>query len=137
MNTRAPPWSACATYPAAPGSGKKVAVCRQSGVRVAKSAAQALSQAAMPGLCGYSIEVNARTPNSRSSRTRSASSRRYVIGQGRPVSGPAASKYAHTLSRTFWGMKWVCTSIRPGRPRPCQNARTSAVLTRAPAWRAR
>jgi hypothetical protein len=64
------------TSPAAEGSAKNVAVCTQSGVRAAKSAAQSLRERAMPGLCGYSIDVNARTPKPRSISTRVCSSAR-------------------------------------------------------------
>jgi hypothetical protein len=52
LNTRAPWPMARRTSAAAPGSAKNVAVCRQSGVRAANSAAQSLSERAMPGLCG-------------------------------------------------------------------------------------
>ncbi len=52
LKTRAPLSTASFTYTSTPSSGKRVAVCRQSGTRAAKPAAQSLSQRAMPGLCG-------------------------------------------------------------------------------------
>ena len=73
LNRRAPAPIASATYSAAPGSGKKVALCKASGFLAAKSAAHELSQAAIPGLCGYSSALNLRTPNARSKASRSSS----------------------------------------------------------------
>ena len=73
LKTRAPWPRARRTSPAADGSAKNVAVCRQSGVRAAKPAAHSLSERAMPGLCGYSMAVNALTPNARSAATRARS----------------------------------------------------------------
>src|SRR5690606_36288423 len=58
--------------------------------------------------------------------TRSSSLQRYVIGHGRPSSGPAASKYAQTLRRTCGAMKWTCTSMMPGSPRRSSRAGMSS-----------
>ena len=88
-----------ATYPPAPSSGKNVAVCRQSGVRAAKSVAQLLSQPP----CRL-VRIDHRREGAYAEgpehgqpfvlgRTGSGSARR-------PVSGPAASKYAQTFSIT-------------------------------------
>src|SRR5262245_40802000 len=49
------------------------------------------------------------------------------MGHSRPTSGPAASKYCHTLSITGFGMKWVWTSIRPGSDSSCQIRCTCCV----------
>src|SRR3954452_25626626 len=59
------------------------------------------------------------------------------MGHGTPVRGPAASKYAQTLSITLRGMKWTWASTSPGRPSDCQTAGTSASCTalEAPAQR--
>ncbi|CAM5404394.1 hypothetical protein SGRIM128S_04645 [Streptomyces griseomycini] len=77
------------------------------------------------------MAVKPRTPNSRSSAARSPSSFRYVIGHSTPpVSGPSASKYAHTLRSTRSGMKCVCTSTSPGSPSPSQKRRTSRASVR-------
>src|SRR3954453_19633134 len=59
------------------------------------------------------------------------------MGHGTPVRGPAASKYAQTLSITLRGMKWTWASTSPGRPSDCQTAGTSASCTalEAPAER--
>ena len=130
LKTRAPWPRARRTSAAADGSAKNVAVCRQSGVLAAKPAAQSLSERAIPGLCGYSIAVNASTPNERSAATRACSSWRYTIGHGLPISGPAASKYAHTAASSFSGMKWVCTSITLARPARSRNARARATSSR-------
>ncbi len=43
---------AAATYSPAPGSGKNVALCSESGCAAANVADQEFSQAAMSGLCG-------------------------------------------------------------------------------------
>ncbi|WAX79018.1 hypothetical protein [Streptomyces sp. KMM 9044] len=48
-------------------------VCRQPGVRRAKPTAQPFSHRAMPDLCGQSMAVKARTPNSLSGSARSLS----------------------------------------------------------------
>ena len=40
------------------------------------------------------------------------------------MSGPAASKYAHTAASSRSGMKWVCTSIRCDRPLRRRNSAT-------------
>ena len=49
LNTSMPTSSRCATYSSTPGSGKKVADRRHSGTRSANSAAQSLSDSAIPG----------------------------------------------------------------------------------------
>ena len=52
MLFRSPSAMARATYSPAPGSGKNVELCSESGWAAAKLADQEFSQAAMSGLCG-------------------------------------------------------------------------------------